>query len=263
MAVMRSLRPLALAVVSVAVSTAAIAGLAAAGPDQGQVPPTSRSADSSTAAGRALYEVSCATCHGPEGGGTSNGPTLIGVGAAAADFQLSTGRMPYAGARGAQAQRKPPAFDQEQIDALVAYVASLGSGPPIPQVNTSDGLIPRGQQVFIDNCAPCHGATANGGAVGGGALAPPLDQATPRQIGEALASGPGQMPVFHLPEQDVNAVASYVQYLQTAPQPGGLSIGGIGPVPEGFVAWVLGLGLLIVVIYLIGREWDRSGEQQS
>jgi ubiquinol-cytochrome c reductase cytochrome c subunit len=211
------------------------------------------------ATGRSLFEAACASCHGADGAGTDLGPSLVGVGAAAADFQLRTGRMPFAGPTGSQATRKPPAFDDEQIQDLVAYVASLGEGPAIPDPVLDDELLSRGQELFTDNCAPCHGATGNGGAVGGGALAPALDVATPVQVQEALLTGPGQMPRFLLPDSDADAVATYVDYLQSAPNPGGFAIGGIGPVPEGFVAWVLGMSLLVLVAFLIGREWDRAG----
>ncbi len=259
---MRSLRPMTLALLSVVACLAAAASLASARSDANRQVNAAVDAGSASA-GRDLFEASCASCHGPDGGGTANGPTLIGVGAAAADFQLSTGRMPFAGPPGSQANRKPPAFTPEQIDDLVAFVASLGNGPAIPQVSVDDALLSRGQQVFIDNCAPCHGSTARGGAVGGTSFAPALDQATPQQVGEALATGPGQMPVFALPATDVNAVATYVEYLRTAPQPGGFAIGGVGGVPEGFVAWVLGLGLLIGIAFLIGREWDRSARERT
>lgn len=94
--------------------------------------------------------------------------------------------------------------------------------------------------------------------MGRGSLAPPLDEATATQVGEALLTGPGQMPRFELSAQDADGVATYVDYLQHASNPGGFSIGGIGPVPEGFVAWAVGMGLLLVVVYLIGREWDRN-----
>ena len=70
--------------------------------------------------------------------------------------------------------------------------------------------------------------------------------------------GPGQMPAFAFSQRDQDAVATYVDYLQRAPSPGGFSIGGIGPVPEGFVGWVVGMGLLLLVAYLIGRRWDHQ-----
>ena len=208
--------------------------------------------------GARLFAQSCASCHGAEGRGTSHGPSLLEAGAASADFQLRTGRMPFTGQPGEQTKRKPPAFDDASIQALVAHVASIGDGPEIPSVTVDDALLPRGSQLFIADCAACHGATGNGGAVGGGSIAPPLGEATPLQVAEAMLTGPGQMPIFDLPEQDVDAIATYVAHLQDAVQPGGFEIGGIGPVPEGFVAWIAGMGALLLIVVLIGREWRRG-----
>jgi ubiquinol-cytochrome c reductase cytochrome c subunit len=233
-------------------------------PARSQPPPRVASAplaQAETDSGAALFHLSCASCHGEQGQGAQFGPSLVGVGAASADFQLRTGRMPFTDDPGTQAQRKPPAFNDAQIRRLVDFVASLGEGPQVPQVETSDDLVPRGQQLFVGNCAPCHGATANGGAVGGGAIAPPLDLATPTEVVEAMIIGPGQMPVFDFDAQDKNAIASYVDYLQRSGHPGGFSIGGIGPGPEGFVGWVLGMGLLLVIVILIGREWRHKGSE--
>jgi len=260
MSSMRFLRPTLLAMLAVVALMTVAVTLAAARPkaaSQALAPD-----GDATSSGRDLYLVSCSSCHGPDGDGTAVGPSIVNAGAAAADFQLSTGRMPFAGAPGSQAKRKPPAFDAEQIDELVAYVASLGDGPPIPSVRIDAALLPRGQDLFINNCAPCHGSTARGGAVGGGALAPPLQEATNRQVAEAIVFGPGQMPAFSFSEPDRDALVSYVDYLQQAPDPGGLSIGGIGPVPEGLVAWLVGMGSLLLVVVLIGRDWrgDEGGQ---
>lgn len=208
--------------------------------------------------GAAVFAANCSSCHGPAGQGTGSGPTLVGVGAASADFELRTGRMPFAGPIGSQAVRKPPAFDDGTIRALVAYVAALGPGPKIPSPTVDEAAVSRGQRLFVANCAPCHGATAQGGAVGGGALAPALDQATAVQVAEAMLIGPGQMPVFTgLSSSDRDAIVSFVIYQQTAPHPGGLSIGGIGPVPEGYVAWIVGMGLLVALMILVARDWVR------
>jgi ubiquinol-cytochrome c reductase cytochrome c subunit len=264
---MRTARSLALVTLALAALTALLAGLATArSHDRPFVGVRMAQPADAGMAGAELYRQSCASCHGPDGTGTDYGPSLMGVGAASVDFQLSTGRMPFAGQPGQQAQRKPVAFSQEQIDSLVEYVTRLAgdepSGPAIPEVTLSEGLLSRGHEVFAGSCAPCHGATGNGGAVGGGSLAPPLDRSTPVQTVEAMLTGPGQMPVFALPDEDLDAVATYVDYLQRAPNPGGFSIGGIGPVPEGFVGWVVGMGLLLVVVILVGREWRRpEGER--
>lgn len=195
--------------------------------------------------GERLFLQSCASCHGPSGRGTELGPSLQSSGAASAHFQLSTGRMPLADPEESPS-RKEPAFADAEIDALVDYVASLGSGPPIPDVVPAAASLSAGGELFVANCAPCHGATGNGGAVGGGAFAPSLLAATPVQIAEAMITGPGEMPIFDFPDDERDAVVRYVGYLQTEPDPGGLDIGGVGPVPEGFVAWVVGTGALVL-----------------
>jgi ubiquinol-cytochrome c reductase cytochrome c subunit len=251
------LRLPAVALLALAAATAMIPiGSTIAGRSSYSPPGGTTAVADEAAAGQAAYTARCGSCHGPEGQGTSQGPSLVGVGAASADFQLRTGRMPFAGPPGTQAVRKPPAFDDQTIRDLVAYVASLGGGPAIPQPRIDAAALPVGQRLFIANCAPCHGATARGGAVGGGALAPALDQATPVQVAEALLIGPGEMPVFSgFSESDRDAVVTYVRFIQTQPNPGGASIGGIGPVPEGFAGWVLGLGLILVVVLIVGHDW--------
>ena len=205
--------------------------------------------------GRQAFLAGCAGCHGDEAQGMSGlGPSLVGVGAASAHFQLSSGRMPAANAQG-QTERRMPAFDDATIADLTAYIASHGDGPEIPDVEIDDALLPRGEELFIENCAPCHGATANGGATGSGWIAPPLHDVPDLNVAEAIVVGPGQMPSFEFDDTDRNAVVTYVAYLREADNPGGFAIGGIGPVPEGLVAWAFGITLLVLIAYLIGREW--------
>lgn len=211
------------------------------------------------AEGAALFISSCAACHGAAGVGTANGPSLIGVGPAAADLQLRTGRMPLADPD-AQAVRKEPAFDPSEIAALVEYVGSFGVGPEIPEVDVAGTDLSAGQELFVANCAPCHGATANGGAAGRDALAPSLYQSIPLDLAEAMITGPGEMPVFGFTEEERNDIAGFVSHLQTETAPGGADIGGIGPVPEGFVGWTAGMGTLAAVCYLIGRKKRGQGE---
>jgi len=212
-------------------------------------------ASGDAAAGREAFLAGCAACHGDEAQGMSGlGPSLVGVGAASAHFQLSSGRMPAADAQG-QTERRMPAYDDATIADLTAYVASLGEGPQVPDVAISDSLLPRGEELFIANCAPCHGATANGGATGGGWIAPPLHDVPDLNVAEAIVVGPGQMPAFDFDGADRNAVVTYVAYLRQADDPGGFEIGGIGPVPEGLVAWAFGITVLLLIAFLIGREW--------
>jgi len=207
--------------------------------------------------GAALYLQNCASCHGPQGQGGSGGPSLIDVGAAAADFFLSTGRMPL-GAPNQPAVRQQPKFDAAQIQALVAHVASFGQGPPIPQVN-GNGDVHRGLELYTANCAACHAATGAGNAVGGGFVAVGLGQATNRQIAEAMLVAPGVMPAFQFSDADRDAIIAYLGYLRSSSSPGGLPIGGVGPVAEGFVSVVLGLTALVLIARFVGRR-SHAGE---
>lgn len=207
--------------------------------------------------GLELYGQTCASCHGPGGVGTEQGPPLIGVGAATVDFMLSTGRMPI-GDPQQQPVRLPPVFSSRDIEALVAYVTSLGEGgPPIPDVDPEAGDLPLGREVFTDNCAACHGSGGQGASVGGGRIAPPLHEATALQVAEAVRAGPGAMPPFGgdaLDQEQLDAVVRYVLSLRDPEDRGGLGLGHVGPVVEGFIAWFLGLGFLLLVIRLTGTR---------
>jgi ubiquinol-cytochrome c reductase cytochrome c subunit len=208
--------------------------------------------------GADLYLANCASCHGPQGEGATAGPPLVGVGAASVDFYLSTGRMPL-GAPDQRAQRQEPIFDGEEIAALVAYVVSLGGdGPDIPQVRDSSDLR-RGWELYTANCAACHAATGSGNAVGGGFVAVGLGEATPTQIAEAMLVGPGAMPQFAFEGDDRDAIIAYVDFLRESPSPGGVPIGGFGPVAEGFVAVVVGLVAVTLLAAFVGRR-SHGGE---
>ena len=225
-------------------------GLAAASTVAAQTGPGNPVED----AGRQLYLTGCSSCHGPDGQGTDRGPTLVGVGAASADFYLSTGRMPLDEPRG-QALRKPPAYSRAEIDQLVAYVSSLGPGPEVPRIDPGAGDLATGNELYANNCAPCHSSAGAGGALGHAVIAPNLRKATPTQVAAAVRIGPGSMPVFGpdaLDDHQVASVVRYVQYLQDPRDEGGLGLGHLGPLPEGFVAWVVGVGLMLIVIRWIG-----------
>jgi ubiquinol-cytochrome c reductase cytochrome c subunit len=218
-------------------------------------PTGSEAAD--VAAGRQLYQVACTTCHGNEGEGVvDRGPPLIGVGAASADFYLSTGRMPLDRPR-SQAERKRVAYTPVQIRQLVAYVASLGPGPPIPRIDPSAGNLAEGNRLYANNCAPCHSSAGAGGALGHAVYAPPLNRSTPLQTAEAIRIGPGAMPVFSeatLDDEQLASVVRYVEYLRHPDDRGGLGLGHLGPIPEGFVAWVVGLGAMLMAVRWIGTK---------
>jgi ubiquinol-cytochrome c reductase cytochrome c subunit len=182
------------------------------------------------------------------------GPTLRGVGALAADFYLRTGRMPLAEPRDAPV-RSPVELSDAAIADLVAYVGSLG-GPPVPAVRPDRSALSRGRELFTTNCAGCHQVVARGGILTGG-IAPPLQQASPTQVAEAVRLGPYLMPRFserQLTASDVDAIAAYVELTKRPPNRGGWGIGDIGPIPEGMVAWLIGLAALLLVARLVGER---------
>ena len=209
--------------------------------------------------GRALFLEGCSSCHGLNAQGSNQAPPLIGVGSAAVDFQVGTGRMPLS-QPGAQAERKPPIYNQTQIDQLAAYIASLAPGPAVPNVTQSDldqASLSLGGDLFRANCASCHQAVAQGGALTNGKHAPNLSKATPTQIVEAMRTGPESMPVFgngQLSDSQAIAIAKYVKFVTDPKDPGGSALGHYGPIPEGLVAWVVGIGGLVAIILWIGSR---------
>ncbi len=213
-------------------------------------------------AGKKLFLANCATCHGISGTGGKAGavPTLLGVGAAAVDFQVGTGRMPLAGTGLPQAPRgNKVMFTQTQIASLAAYVATLGPGPSIPdsQYTNGDGSIARGNELFKVNCAMCHNFAGSGGALTRGKYAPSLRNVTGTHIYEAMATGPQSMPVFNdqnLSPTDKNDIISYLHDLDKNKNPGGLSLGNLGPVSEGMFVWIFGLGLMIGAAVWLGSK---------
>ena len=214
------------------------------------------------AKGRQLYLVGCVSCHGTDGAGVDDddgnerGPSLVNAGEASAYYMLSTGRMPL-NDPSQQPHRKDPAYNAADQRALVAYVASLGHGPALPHISLKDTDLAAGGSVFRANCQACHSASGGGGALSYGRAAPALGKAEPQQVAGAVRSGPGQMPVFSQKEisnAQLNDVVAYVEYLKAPEDPGGLPLGRIGPVPEGFVAWFVGVTLLLACIYWIGTR---------
>jgi ubiquinol-cytochrome c reductase cytochrome c subunit len=209
--------------------------------------------------GRELYLKNCSSCHGLNTEGTSDGPSLIGVGAAAVDFQVGTGRMPAAQV-GAQIQEKRQQFKPDEIRDLAAYIASLAPGPAIPaksNLDYADADAAQGGQIYRTNCAMCHNFAGSGGALTQGKFAPALRGVTPKHIVEAMLTGPQSMPVFAdttmLP-QDKKDIIAYLKATETEASPGGLALGKIGPVTEGMAGWLLGLGGLIVCAVWLGAK---------
>jgi ubiquinol-cytochrome c reductase cytochrome c subunit len=207
------------------------------------------------AEGRGLFEEGCASCHGQDARGIEGtAPSLYGAGAAAADFYLSTGRMPLDDPSD-QPVRSQPRYPPAQIDALVAYVGSLG-GPRIPDVDPALGDLRRGLEAFTSHCAGCHQVAARGGIVTG-AFAPSLTEATPTELAEAVRVGPYLMPKFgrrQIDEQELDSIARYVELSQHPVNDGGWAIGNLGPIPEGMIAWLLAIVALLLVARVIGER---------
>lgn len=209
--------------------------------------------------GRELYVEGCATCHGLNAEGTGSAPSLVGVGAAAVHFQVSTGRMPLYSSV-VQAKRQDPAYDEAEIAALAAYVATLGPGPAIPtagQLDTSAADLARGGELFRTNCAQCHNFAGSGAALTRGKAAPSLMDATQQQVYEAMLTGPQDMPVFGngtLTAEDKQDILKYVDHLQTQTQPGGFALGSFGPVTEGAFLFTVAVGLLAAATIWIGAK---------
>ncbi len=212
-----------------------------------------------TGEGRVTWLRDCAVCHGPDARGGQGGPDITDRGAASIDFMVTTGRMPLP-SPSAPLQRRPSPYDAREQRALVEYAATLVNGPAIPEVTTRGVDVARGGQLYRERCASCHQAAGGGGAIAKGADAPDLSAATPVQVVEALRIGPGAMPTFpdaSISEAEADQIAAYVEVLQDPADPGGIDLGRLGPVPEGLIAWVFGLGTIIVITRLLGQR--RSG----
>ena len=207
----------------------------------------------SEADGRALFNDSCSSCHGEDLRGIrGRGPNLRGVGEVSADFYIRTGRMPLRDPDDQPVRTESP-FTPEQQAALIAYVGSFG-GPSIPSVDPARGDLATGRRLFVEHCMGCHQVVGEGGITTRG-IAPPLHDASPVDVGEAVDVGPYVMPVFpQLTDADVDSLARYVEYTKDPQDIGGWAIGHIGPIPEGMVAWLLAGVALLLVIRIIGER---------
>lgn len=223
-----------------------------------QAAPAEGSTESAAeAAGRELYERSCISCHGANLEGVADrGPSLIGVGEASVYFQVHTGRMPLV-RQEADAADKPAVFSDEEIDQLMAYVQANGGGPTLPSGDLRDGDLAEGGELFRLNCASCHNFVGEGGALSSGKAAPSLTDSNDLEIYTAMLTGPENMPVFgdnQLTSEEKRAIINYIQTIGEQADPGGAGIGRVGPVAEGLVIWVVGIGVLMFGIFWMGSK---------
>jgi ubiquinol-cytochrome c reductase cytochrome c subunit len=229
--------------------------------------PQVATADTDSAAlireGKQLYDTSCVTCHGANLQGVQDrGPSLIGV--AAVYFQVSSGRMP-AVRNEAQALRKPPKFDDKQVDALGAYIQANGGGPTVildengevAQESLVGDDIARGSELFRLNCASCHNFTGQGGALSSGKFAPDLGPANEQQIYTAMVTGPQNMPKFsdrQLTIEEKSDIIAYVKSAQETKAAGGWGLAGFGPGTEAIALWVVGIAAVVGATLWIGAR---------
>ena len=208
--------------------------------------------------GRKLFLANCASCHGKNAEGTKAAPSLIGVGGAAVEFQVDSGRMPGQ-ASGPQLQVKKKQFTDEQIDALVAYASTLGNGPDVPteEMIAANGDSTRGGELFRINCAMCHNAVGAGGALTEGKFAPSLKGVPADHIYEAMLTGPQNMPVFNdanLTPKDKKDIITYLKFVEENPSAGGYELANLGPVVEGLFTWIFVLGFIIAITIWLGAK---------
>lgn len=243
--------------------------IAEAQPELGIVRPTTEPPAPTIRLGAELFAGNCASCHGIAGSGIKvprqgggnilgAGPPLRGVGALAPDFYLRTGYMPLSNIHD-QPGSDRVLFSDKEIRSLVAYVASLGRGPAIPTPRPAAGGISEGQQLFAEHCAGCHQIEGRGGFVTG-ARVPPLQNVPPTQIAEAVRIGPYLMPRFskqQISDSQLNSIVKYVLSTNDPNNAGGWSIGNLGPIPEGLVAWWIGAPLLVLSCRMVGRRRRR------
>ena len=217
--------------------------------------------------GKQLYDNSCIVCHGRDAQGVDGrGPSLIGVGSAAVEFQVGTGRMPMT-RQEAQAEKKKPQFDKTQTKQLAQYIQELGGGPQLPadgiyteDLNQNPDALARGGELFRVNCTSCHGFGGAGGALSSGKYAPSLHNVSPEHIYAAMLTGPQNMPVFGdnelTPEQKRQIITYITVQLQEDKDPGGIfNLGRYGPVTEGLV--IFGVGIVILVftaLWIAGKS---------
>jgi ubiquinol-cytochrome c reductase cytochrome c subunit len=220
-------------------------------------------------AGRELFATTCSSCHGNDASGTmvvngktvaTIGPNLQGVGAATVDFWVSSGRMPATDIKAVEAERKPSRLTPQQALELAAWVNSLDPGvPAVPFPHLMGANQSVGAELFSLNCAACHTIEGTGDALASGTNAPSLinKSVTSQQVVEAVRTGPANMPRFsgNLSDTQVRDIVSYVTgRLQHPTNPGGFGLGGVGPVAEGFVALLIGVGGLALICFWIGER---------
>jgi mono/diheme cytochrome c family protein len=160
-----------------------------------------------------------------------------------------------------------------------AVYALVGTNTADASTTTASSAdVSSGRQLFLANCSTCHGMNAEGrnnapslvgvgamchnssgkgGALTRGKYAPSLTGVSGKDIYEAMVTGPQSMPVFNdntMDPQSKKDIITYLTDVNETPNVGGLSLGRLGPVSEGLVAWVVGLTALIGCAVWLGSK---------
>jgi ubiquinol-cytochrome c reductase cytochrome c subunit len=207
-------------------------------------PPTVRP-DAAAADGATLFQSACSSCHGAEAQGGFTAPSLHGL-----PFGEDTVRAVEQIVRDGTDEMDPlgDELTDEQIAAVSAYAVSAFGAP---------GDVALGGELFRLNCAGCHGAAGRGGAlIYSDTNAPSLSGGSKAITVGAIRGGPGTMPPFSqaaLPDDAVASVAVYVALLRDPPHPGGVLVPPPGPVTEGLLAGLIGLGTVLLAAAWVTR----------
>ncbi len=223
------------------------------------------------AEGRTLFTETCSSCHGGLAQGGALAPSLQGVGSGEIDLWLVAGWMPLRTPE-SQPEAKPVWFNTPaQIQDVVAYVTSIkpgGFGEPT-NIDLKNANVAQGFDMFSLNCAPCHTITGAGDALANGVHAPPLraHNVAAQQVLEAIRTGPQNMPKFsaeQMSDQQALDLAAFVtEDIQHPDNIGGIGLGGVGPVAEGFIGLFVGVGLCLLAAYWVGDRTERDDDDHG
>ena len=156
------------------------------------------------------------------------------------------------------------------LPLLVAALLLVALGTLMLSPSTADadteGDPDSGREVFVSNCAACHGPAAQG-AGNAPALSGVVDRLGADRVAETIRDGGNGMPAFagRLGEAEIIDVMAHLEQLPTSEQAdrdrsGGRMMDGRGrdmmdgwPVAFGWL-WLVA-GLLIIVLLVLGLVW--------
>lgn len=211
--------------------------------------------------GAAVFQATCAACHGTDGSGRDGtgvdaGPPLVGLPVAYVDLVVRTGRMPIARPELGVRVDRLAADDRTSLLAWMRPALDLTGTIPRP----GPGEASRGLEPFVRHCAACHGAGGTGGVAGGGTFVPAIAGADAVTVVEALRVGPFEMPAFSEAVLDDEAAADIAAYLGAAEASPRtlLGLGALDPVGAAVAAVVL-LAAALALLLVVARRPDGEG----